>query len=570
MFPKKICHLVSGIIAVGVCLARLQAETGSTLAFAHDDEVTKVFDLNNIVGADRFYQEGFYGQNTTSWVVDAGFAYGSHDSLTNLAYQYRSDDAINRPDGHATAVAMLLGGRPDADANGNYLSIWVGLAPFTTLGSAALATSTGTNGTFSASEQSIYSAYKHAALNGDVVSTSLGFGSDAKGVTNVTGLLDSLALASTKTTIVVSAGNSGPSSGTVSSPASGYNSISVGALTNASTYDTIASFSSRGPQTAGWYDGTVAHTASSGTIRPVVDIVAPGTNLVSAAYETDANGQSIGTNYYYYAMEGTSFAAPLVAGGASLLVSTAKSALEFAGVVDAATQSVVIKSVLMNSADKLAGWDNGQQLVDGVITTNQALDYTTGAGRLNLAKAFDQYVTGTRDVVTASSDFNALVDATGWDFGSVAFGADNSYYLDQELLAGQQIAITLSWMRDRIWSDEDMDFSDLRQAQLDLFVYRILAGGDQLVAQSISPVSTTQELFFTLAEGGNYRFEVDWSQNLFDLSQTLPGTQNYGVAWSVGIPEPGTALLLAVGAVFVFFRRYIRRTEPAKAHGIQA
>ena len=39
----------------------------------------------------------------------------------------------------------------------------------------------------------------------------------------------------------------------------------------------------------------------------------------------------------------------------------------------------MIKAVLMNSADKLAGWDNGQAFNAGLgyVVTTQALDWTS-------------------------------------------------------------------------------------------------------------------------------------------------------------------------------------------------
>jgi hypothetical protein len=217
----------------------------------------------------------------------------------------------------------------------------------------------------------------------------------------------------------------------------------------------------------------------------------------------------------------------------------------------------------MNSADKLPGWNNGQQILNDVITTTQALDWAMGAGRLNLNTAFTQYTTSA--YVTTSpgfsySGFNLPVASTGWGYGTALLGGDNSYSLSSELFAGQQIAVTLDWLRSSFWNAEISDYVDVAQAELDLMVYQVVLGeGDQLVAESISPVSTTQELYFQLAASGIYKIQVGYSTNLFDFSGSY-GSQPYGIAWSVtGVPEPGTFALLILGGVLLVAKARCRR-----------
>jgi len=222
-----------------------------------------------------------------------------------------------------------------------------------------------------------------------------------------------------------------------------------------------------------------------------------------------------------------------------------------------------VKAVLMNSADKLPGWNNGQQIVNGVITTTQALDYAMGAGRMNLNTAFTQYTTSaciTTYPGIFSTGFNLQVANTGWAYGTATLGGTNNYTFANLLFAGQQIVVTSDWFRNQIWNSTTNDYVDVAQAELDLMVFQVLTGGsNQLVAESISPVSTTQELYFTLQNTGTYMIEVGYSTNLFDFSGSYD-TQNYGLAWSVqDVPEPGTnLLLLAGGAVFflTFRSRY--------------
>jgi Subtilase family len=518
------------------------------------DAGTNLVNLADVLGAKTFYSNGITGQNTKAWVVDAqlvGTNLYQAERMTNVTATNSPPGVLRTPGEHATFCAALLMGNT---GSGYYLN--TGLAYGTTIGTAALATSMNAYGSFSlntdgSSATNSLQAYIYAASHGNVLSTSIGDSSDTAGVGLLSGLLDSLAASNPNTTMVAAAGNGGPSPGTVGGPASGYNTISVGALDGPTNYNVTASFSSRGPQPTAWYDGTNTFSYGGGiSTRPGVDLTAPGTslfiptNMTVTATNLSASG---------YLVAGTSFATPLVAAGAVLLDSTAITAFS-AVITNAATRSDVVKAVLMNSADKLPGWNNGQQIAAGVITTTQALDWSMGAGRMNLNEAFSQYTTS--DCITTGSSvtltgFNEPVQSTGWGYGTAVLRGKNDYTLVNRLFQGQQFAVTLDWMRSQIWQSAISDYVDLAQAELDLMVYRVASGGDQLVAQSISPVSTTQELWFPVPDTGTYMIEVDYSTNLFDFSGSY-ASQDYGIAWSVsGVPEPGSVALVLLGGVIL-------------------
>ena len=122
-----------------------------------------------------------------------------------------------------------------------------------------------------------------------------------------------------------SAGNAGPDSGTIGSPAAAKNVIATGASENvpgtlAETYglyadgpDTMCDFSSRGP-------------CADGRIKP--DLVAPGSWIASAASPAAPDEAAIAwtaIDSYYVYMGGTSMSGPHAAGAAAVFVQFYKS-----------------------------------------------------------------------------------------------------------------------------------------------------------------------------------------------------------------------------------------------------
>jgi subtilisin family serine protease len=150
--------------------------------------------------------------------------------------------------------------------------------------------------------------------------------------------------------VVVSAGNSGSSCGTVSTPAAIYDaSFSVGSTTSA---DAMSSFSSRGPVTV---DG-------SNRMKP--DISAPGSGVRSCVPGTG-----------YSSFSGTSMAGPHVAGLVALLISAKP---ELAGEVD------TIEQIIRDSAFQPA---NPAPQTCGGTPSNVFPNNIFGAGRIDALAA---------------------------------------------------------------------------------------------------------------------------------------------------------------------------------------
>jgi hypothetical protein len=167
---------------------------------------------------------------------------------------------------------------------------------------------------------------------------------------------------------VVSAGNSGPSCGSVRNPPAIYGSAyTVGST--ASDY-TLSSTSSRGP------------AGTTGLVKP--DIVAPGSGVRSAYNGSDSS---------YTTMSGTSMAAPHVAGGVALIWSAAPA--------------------LKNDQDATAALLNGSAMKLTSIVEGCGGNYTSGPnnswgyGLLDLHSAYD------------STTFNLNVNLQGTGSGIV-------------------------------------------------------------------------------------------------------------------------------------------------------
>jgi hypothetical protein len=513
--------------------------------------------INNLIGANRFYDAGFTGQGTIAASVEAGHIWNGHATLEHVAQFAHHPDAFGTTtndlfDRHATWVGSHIGGRMTATGGGAWQ---MGIAPDTDLRSGAIAAQWTGNAyalNFSFNTNSFVGGYAPHFGTADVINSSWG-GNSPAGNNYFAVVLDALAAQNPQSTLVASAGNAGPGANTVGFPGSGYNAITVGALSNGgnNSYNTVASFSSRGPQDYSDPNGTQFG------VRAAVDIVAPGTNLHAAFYGGQTGGNHPGLtgstnngtdpNAYTFSVAGTSFAAPIVSGGVALLKSASYNTPELIGNV-ASRDTLVVKSVLMNSADKTVGWNNGQVAnAAGGVTTTQALDWAAGAGAMNLDRAFDQYLTaGTRDVAGLANGDLGTVASVGWDLGNVLLGGSNLYTIGGMLAGGSEFSVTLNWFRNRVFNPIDFQVADVGQADLNLQVLDLIS--NTVISTSASLYNTTEHLSFLLPSTSQYGIRVVYDGNTFGTLTSV----NYGLAWSgvSSVPEPSALGLILILSAF--------------------
>jgi len=507
------------------------------------------FDLNEFLGADRYYTNStpINGQNTVAVNLEAGHLWNGHETLQHVTTFYNAAGTWGGGtvaplyDRHATWVAMLIGGRETTNSPSIKQE---GIAPGTDLRSAAVATNWSGSAyalNFGVSGSSYIVAFTNAFAVGDVVNSSYGY-ADTGGVNTFTIFSDAMSFQNPETLHVVSAGNSGPGTNSIGAPGSGYNTLTVGALASANAFNSAASFSSRSPQDFAYASGT--NTVVVSGVRAAVDLAAPGESLTSAFYggqnggnNTSLAGSSnLGTNANAYSssIAGTSFASPIVAGGAALAYSAAKT-LPTLSTNTEATQNMVVKSLLLTGADKTSGWSNGQATTNGVVTTTQSLDWAVGAGRMNLDRTFDLQVNGQTGIAGQSAGAQGSVLGNGWDFGASQVGVNNDYTIADVLLAGSTFTTSLAWMRVREYFSGNV--YDYAQANLNLSLWSL--GSDNSfqskVAESISLYNTVEHLSFALPSTGLYGLRVSYLANTFDNTGGLWGStnylQDYGLSW---------------------------------------
>jgi hypothetical protein len=546
---------------------------------------TGAFDLNTLLGADRFYNAGYTGTSAVMANIEAGRIWNGHETLSHVTY-IPNNSASTEFDRHATWVGMIMGGRLGGPNPGEYQR---GMAPNAQLASAAIATSWPTNDSnypryttafyLNLFGPSTFDPYQSAFVTGvptntglrraDVINSSWVASNqfDAlAGIDNLSGTLDAMIVQSPRTLLVWAAGNTVPTGlgpNKVPSAASAYNNLAVAALgPNGGAYNVPSFFTNGGPNN---YHDPVNGTVQQ--VRQVVDIAAPGENFSAAYYGGQsggngpnvygaANGPAGGPDWYSRNINGTSFATPTVSGGAALLYDAAYSAL---GSNADARDSRVMKAVLMNSADKTLGWDNGQTAnpngFGGVLTT-RGVDDRVGAGRMNLNKAFDQLLSGTTDVPGLAQGAMGNVIPLGWDFGQVAQGATNDYLITSPLQAGSLFTATLTWFRDRTLLS-GIGYSEASFDNLDLELWDAVGGiAQNLISASNSRFNNTEHFNFTVSTTGDYMLRVRWTEELFDNVADL-NLEQYGLAWSTtaAVPEPGTLVLLMLAAAPITLRR---------------
>lgn len=269
------------------------AEMDEVAEVWYDEPVRTLLDTSvPSIGVPEVWQTlGVQGRGVTLCVIDTGIDI-DHPDLSGritLTADFTGLGSVEDGHGHGTHVASIAAGSGAASA-GQYQ----GVAPQATIMAARVLDPRG-DGRMS----NVMAGIEWAADNGaQIMILSLGTDGASDGQDMLCSMVN--AVVELGKIVVVAAGNDGPRSGTIGSPAAAERALTVGATIDAGQ---MADFSSRGP-------------TSDGRTKP--EVVAPGSRIIAAR----ARGTSLGSprDEYYTSSEGTSMAAPHVAGVCALIL----------------------------------------------------------------------------------------------------------------------------------------------------------------------------------------------------------------------------------------------------------
>ncbi|MHB9144919.1 MAG: S8 family serine peptidase [Symbiobacteriia bacterium] len=296
-------------------------------------------------------------------VVDTGID-GTHQDLTGKVIGWKdyvsSRTTAYDDNGHGTHVSSIAAGT-GAASGGKY----AGVAPGAALVGVKVLNAAGSGTTTAIVNGINWVISNKTTYNIRIMSMSLGSAGSSNGTDSISTAVNNAV--NNGIVSVVAAGNSGPNTYTIGSPAAAANAVTVGAMADTGEKGfSLASFSSRGP-------------TADGRIKP--DIAAPGVNIMAAK----ANS----TNQYV-SYSGTSMATPFVSGTVALMLAA-----------NGTLTPAQVKSTLMNTSQ---AW--------GPSGTDK--DY--GAGRLQAYEAIKSAggFTGTGPVVPGHAYVSGSLSGSGY------------------------------------------------------------------------------------------------------------------------------------------------------------
>ncbi len=241
------------------------------------------------------------------------------------------------------------------------------------------------------------------------------------------------------------------------------------------------------------------------------------TNVVSSVGPTSdgrAKPDIVAPNQY-----ATSFATPLVSGAAALLLQAGAANDGGAGTASLATNSAVIKALLLNGAVKMTNWTNGFR---------RPLDARFGAGVLNVYNS-DLQLRGGRRSAIATNDVaadgphpptnhtNNVASLRGWDFSTIENAATKDrvahYYFNLPTNSG-----AFSGTATLVWKKGSGSL-----VNLELFLYQ--TASNTLVTCSTSSVDNVEHIFVPGLAPGRYDLQV------LKRSTVPPGAEDYALAF---------------------------------------
>lgn len=517
------------------------------------------------------HDRGFQGEGVIIGQLEPGLPYQEHGAFDDWKQINGGESRLSfsglAPDettisAHATRVASILVGYDPLGIQVNALSKlepvenryhdgfgFTGVAPDARLVSRTFSTTFVEDLTALASEPGVKVMNVSAGLNK--------FNGDPFPATgdNVEELAVDRIVEQAKIVYVQAAGNEGrfrdaANHGTLVDPAGDYNGIVVGnARFESDEYPRRFDATS-----ATLHDSTSVGPTAGDAARSAPHLVAPGTGILSAFMMEYASGSGalrldpaypIETNRGLYGtmiratpetglfetepVLGTSFAAPMVAGVASLLVE--RSRRPVGGFGSIGEDPRLIKSILMTSADKPTDWEQGLPDLHADDSTAIPLSFDFGAGVLDPEGAMDLLESGKFENYTVGGGPGGpQIGTPGWNMATLIGNSisplddlpGHVYFLD-DLVAGSPLTATLNWYR-----HVGADMTPLPLSNLDLELLSWDGMTATSVAISNSPIDNLEHIYLdALATGGDYLLRV------WDVSADPMNFERYALSWDL-------------------------------------
>ncbi|MBI4786461.1 MAG: S8 family peptidase [Chloroflexi bacterium] len=263
-----------------------------------------------LVRAPEVWAQGITGQGIGVAVIDSGVASANDLVLPNSrvigSVDLTATPGSGDPGGHGTHVAGIVAGNGSDSAQG-----WMGIAPGANIVNVRVIGREGTTNVSTVIRGIEWAVVNRRTYNIRVINMSLGGQATSSYRTDPMVAAVEIAWHS-GIVVVMAAGNSGPTAGSIVTPATDPYGIAVGALDDNGTLttldDTIPWFSSRGP-------------TPDGVVKP--DLVAPGRKIVSLRSVSSFLDNALPdrrTGNSYFRLTGTSMSSPVVAGTVALML----------------------------------------------------------------------------------------------------------------------------------------------------------------------------------------------------------------------------------------------------------
>jgi hypothetical protein len=312
-------------------------------------------------------------------------------------------------------------------------------------------------------------------------------------------------------TVVAGIGNGFNACDPVLYPGAGANVIGVGVINSVRSEDAPTAlshfalayplFSSQGP-------------TGDGRCKP--DIVAPGNCLIAGHNEP---------NLYQPAGNWSSFATPIVAGTAALLVQKANENPSLALALSPEGGNCVIKAILLNSARKLPFWHKGLLAKDDDHAV--PLDYLQGAGSLDAVAAYNQ--------LTAGRFEPGVCPAVGWDLNKLNLIQKpvNTHRISVTEPTGKMITVTGCWNK-HYNAVYPFDATPEKDVDLRIELWAVDANEpDRVLLDYSDSIADNIEHLWCKTDPNYTEYEIVISYSDIDDVNQPAETPPYALAWSV-------------------------------------